>query len=310
MKRFLQHTLLLIMLLCPIAGYAAPFSPFLDILTWRASEESSSIWASKVTDTSTNQFRFGPEDISFDLNYGFRGGFSYTPNSQFWNATLYWTHFNTQSNENIATALQIIAPEFFSGFTSGNLFFGADIDWHLAMNTLDFVIHHAINLSPSLTIFPSIGVKAGTIFQNIDSIWDAVLYKSTEKVDNDFYGAGPSFGVDAKWNIFDNVFVVGNLHSAFMLGHWNINDVYKRPAVSGVVTATTITTRLNHTMLGTLMLDYFLGLEWQYRKSVTFKLGYEMQYWANQLRLPTFQQLPLHGDLTLHGGTCGIYIDL
>jgi hypothetical protein len=62
--------------------------------------------------------------------------------------------------------------------------------------------------------------------------------------------------------------------------------------------------------LGSLNLNYFLGLEWIHRGDVTItaRLGYELQWWANQQRLPTFQQLPMHGDLTLQGLTCGISV--
>ena len=58
------------------------------------------------------------------------------------------------------------------------------------------------------------------------------------------------------------------------------------------------------------MLRYFAGIDWTYeaKASVALKVGYEMQYWMNQLRLPLFQQVPVHGDLTLQGGTCGILI--
>lgn len=60
------------------------------------------------------------------------------------------------------------------------------------------------------------------------------------------------------------------------------------------------------------MASYFLGFEWRFQAKalVTLRAGYEMQFWSNQLRLPIFQALPIHGDLTLQGGTCGIHINI
>ena len=58
------------------------------------------------------------------------------------------------------------------------------------------------------------------------------------------------------------------------------------------------------------MLRSFLGLEWAHEGDITIaaRAGYELQWWANQQRLPMFQQLPMHGDLTLEGLTCGVSI--
>ena len=62
--------------------------------------------------------------------------------------------------------------------------------------------------------------------------------------------------------------------------------------------------------LGTPVIRYFLGLEWEREGCVmiTGRVGYELQWWANQQRMTTFQQLPMHGDLTLQGLTCGISV--
>ena len=98
-----------------------------------------------------------------------------------------------------------------------------------------------------------------------------------------------------------------------MWGNWKVSDMYNRPgALLGIITPTTITTDLNDAKLGTLMFNYFLGLEWFYRgrSDLSLQLGYEMQFWPNQVRLTMFQQLPTHGDLTLQGATCRIHINL
>lgn len=310
MKKLLACSLLSIA--CIPAAHATNVSLFANYLGWRAHEDTSAIWSSEISVASANQLVFAPKNIQFDWNHGFRLGANIEPN-HFFDTKAYWTHYNTTSRVSHSADTQIILPEFFSGFLSGNLFFSAGLDWDFTYNTFDLEASHAFKPSESFSIRPAIGVKAGTIEQTVDANWDAVVYISTENVSHKYYGVGPSFALNAKWNAYDQLNVIGNLSTAFMFGKWNVKDVYKRPsALGGLVTPTTITTSFDEQQLGTFVFDYLIGLEWVTKSNpkVTLQLGYELQYWANQLRLPTFQQLPLHGDLTLEGATCGIYIDL
>ena len=95
-------------------------------------------------------------------------------------------------------------------------------------------------------------------------IWSGVVFKVSE-----FYAANflsCTVGVDSTWSLYKNLSVIGNLSTAFMLGNWKVNDVYSRPeALFGVVTPTTITTSMNQLLLGTMMIDYFMGFEWQHQ---------------------------------------------
>jgi hypothetical protein len=143
--------------------------------------------------------------------------------------------------------------------------------------------------------------------------WIRSDYTALDSIHNNFYGAGPELGLDAFWNITSHLYLQGNLSTAFMWGRWNIQDVYQRPAVaSQSITATRITTNMSNAQLGTLMLDYFLGMGWHQEGRIpwSFKLGYEVQHWPHQARWDSFQQLPVHGDLTFQGATCGVSVDL
>ena len=84
----------------------------------------------------------------------------------------------------------------------------------------------------------------------------------TFNVTNNFTGVGPSFGLNAKWNAFKNFNLIGDVSTALMYGRWNESDIYNRPAaVFGVIPAATIFTSMNQSKLGTLMMDYYLGLQ-------------------------------------------------
>lgn len=313
MKKLVLHSLL-IASAATTSAQAANFSMFAEGLLWNASEQTTTIWNSTITTNSVvdpTEVAFSPTNLNFNWSPGVRGGLQYETDNHKWLSKVTWTYFPSLAKTGKRLSAQLITSEFFSGFLSKNYFFGADIDWHLKLNTIDFDVSHPIQVSKRFTISPTIGIKTAFINQSIDSSWDALTYVAKEYVDHDFRGIGPSFGLNANYALPNNVSVFGDIMSSFMWGNWNIKDQYVRPNAVGV-TAVTITTSMNESKLGTLMLDTQLGLKWTHkgRSEVSVKLAYEMQYWANQVRIPTFQILPVRGDLTIQGATCGIYIDL
>lgn len=302
--------ILISLLFNPIA--AKGLSPFAELLVLHASQETSSNWATVISGANRT-LDFDATNINFHWSPGFRGGFQYESPCSSWDTKFYWTYFQTKKSNGFSIADQIIIPEFFSGFLSGNFFFGANINWQLVINTLDFELGRKFNISESISLRPSIGLKAATINQAILSRWNAGIYTATEHVKHNYSGVGPCLGIETQWNIYHTLSLFGDFSTAFLYGNWKVVDTYSRPeALGGLVTPTTITTSLNNTKLGTSLFKYRLGLQWIYEATflLTLRLGYELQYWPNQVRLLTFQQLPTHGGLTLQGGTCQICIDL
>lgn len=310
MKKYILPLLISIL---PLVAKATSIQPFFDLLAWRAYETSSN-WATTLSFPGTTA-NFSPSNISFNTKLGVKAGVLYAPEDNFWDTKFYWTYFPTASSRTIPVSSHIVTSSFFSGSTliSGDVFFGGQVDWQLVMNMFDLEASHAFNPTNTLKFTPKVGVKGGSINQDINAKWDAIVYTSTENVTNDFTGIGPSFGLGAKWNFYQDLSAVADISTAFMYGRWNGRDNYKRPsALLGLIPAHTITTSMNKSKLGTMMMDYYLGFEWvhQGKSRVTVQVGYEMQYWANQLRLIAIQQLPTLGDLTIEGATCGITIDL
>jgi hypothetical protein len=313
MKKLVKNSLFLLLSLQSITAYASGFSFFADYLNWHASEETGSSWASDITSPRVGAVTFTPENINFNVGPGVRAGVSYEPTSAFWDTRLYWTHYGTKASSDVSRSAQILVPEFFSGFLSDNFFFSGSVNWKIVMNTIDLDISHQFQLAETLALRPLIGIKGATINQTIHSNWDAVIYTSTERVTNDFAGLGPTFGLAATWNIIDSLNLVGSFTAAYMWGNWKMNDVYNRPnALAGLITATTITTNMNNAKLGTMMFDYFVGLELLHPKksNVSLTVGYEIQSWSNQLRMTAFQILPIRSDLTFQGVTCRLKIKL
>ena len=175
-------------------------------------------------------------------------------------------------------------------------------------------------IGESAWIRPSMGIKTAIIQQDVhlnfaspDLVDPHVTLTAEENVTHDFWGIGPSFGVSGGWNLprCKNLSLTGSFSADFLFGQWNVNDAYTRTddqrpyLVYGA-----FATSMKDSCLGVPVLRYFFGLEWvrQGNVIVTARVGYELQWWANQQRMLAFQQLPMHGDLTLEGLTCGVSV--
>ncbi len=315
MRKIINYFIALVT--CALSSYAfaneqtSSIKPFAELLYWRAAETNSSY--AMTINSLNNTINVIQSEPSFNTSGGVRAGLSYSPGDHFWDTKFYITHYTTHSSNGVGLGSQILSSLFFSGsyFISQDIFFGGYTDWNLTMNTVDLEISHAMHPTPTLTFSPKVGIKGASINQSINIDWNAFFYRSTEDLTNNFSGIGPSFGVDTKWNFFGDFSLVGDVSTALMYGQWNDSDVYRRPA-SFLTTATTISSHANNSKLGTSMMDYYLGFEWRHRgkSDVSVRLGYEGQYWPNQLRLIAVQQLRTFGDLTFQGATCRVTIDL
>jgi len=319
MRLFARLTPLLILLCGCSAAMAEGVTPFGEVLVWHVSEEVSSVWSSTVTNGGSPS-TFSADNVQFDWDAGFRIGLAHKFDEQSWGTKVYWTNIGSTGNGEIPSGNHAIVPEFFSGFVGGDagVFDSAAINWNFTFNNIDFEIGRAINIGNSMSICPFMGLKAAIIDQKIQANWanreiEALEVTATEYVDHSFHGLGPSFGVDGRWRVSrcGNLSIVGSFSFAILWGTWNVTDTYERTDDAfPALTYGAFTTSMNDSSLGSLSLNYFLGLEWIHEGEVTIvaRIGYELQWWANQQRLPTFQQLPMHGDLALQGVTCGITV--
>ena len=302
-------------------------SIFGDFIYWHASEETSSLWAySPFLPT------ISAPNIYFNWSPGVKTGIDYTFCNNL-DTKFYWTYFLTkaeacQSAENGG----FIFPQFFNGFTTSSYYLtpynSAELYWQIRINMFDFEIGHQFQWLRNFSMRPFFGIKGGTIKQKMLSTWKfseldianiiQISWKSTENVINNFLGAGPSFGIDNKWNIYKNLNFRGDFSGSFLWGRWKFQDLFTGKIkfeenwthldIYNSPTATNNSIYSN--TLGSFMLRFFAGLDCtcEAKRSFAIKIGYEMQLWMNQLRIPTLQQVPVHGDLTLQGITCGILI--
>ena len=93
-----------------------------------------------------------------------------------------------------------------------------------------------------------------------------------------------------------------------MWGHWSFADVFQNDLSQQV------SVELQNIKSGSSMLQMFMGFGWdtnfrQNRYRFSTKLGYEMQFWFDQLQFYSFTAGRLVNELTLQGGTLEFYFD-
>lgn len=289
-------------------------------LSWFASEEASSVWAD-ILKVGDNTSSFGAADFGFDWDFGFRLGAGRHLKYDEWDTQLYWTWFRTDAHQSQSVPVSegTIHPEFFASDLSDNLAQSAKIQWALLFNMFDWELGRNYWVSKDLALRLFIGLKGGWIHQPIhirynDLTIDHLLttHSGKEQAKNHFWGVGPLGGLNTQWKLrnfgthYPSLF--GDFSIATLWGNWNCSDVYRNTDGAKVVVNTKKST------LGALMLRGFLGLGWDVdfnrgRAHFATQLGYEMQLWINQLRLPTSQLIQLHGDLTLQGVTWNCRFD-
>lgn len=290
-----------------------------DFLAWFASEEASAIWADVVT-IGDNTSSWNAKSFNFDWDYGFRVGTGYDFVYDQWDTNLNWTWYRTDAKHEVPYVSNgVISPEFFAGFLSYERPQTLSAKWNLLLNMFDWELGRNISVSKELSFRPFIGVKGGWINQSLDASYSNLTINSNltsnsahEHLTNNFWGVGPLGGINTLWRVRhfkSNSFnFFGDFSLATMWGNWSFEDLYKStlPYTSSVNTS--------NLALGALMFRGFMGIEWNVdfnggKSRFATKLGYEMQFWANQLRIATFQIQRSHGDLTLQGITLNCRFD-
>lgn len=301
---------------------------FADLLVWLAEQSGSENWSEVITtngSTETCVFR----DVRFSWDPGFRVGLDYGMRHDQWDTKTYYTWFRTQGTDHVSSIPGSVFSAYIGNFyvdnpdgtgISGIAYEHANIKWTIAFNIFDWELGRAFKISQGLSLRPFMGVKGGWIYQSVNTKWqnpDLSLPKyagaepftnATENLKNDFWGLGPSAGLNTKWHLHKSFSLLGDFSGAIMYGHWTFADLYTNDIEQAV------SIQLSPINSGATMVRTFLGFGWdldlsQNRYQFSTKLGYEMQFWLNQLLFYTFDTGKLNNELTLQGGTLEFCFD-
>lgn len=300
---------------------------FADLLVWCAKESGTEAWAQVLTSSGTHA-QFDLRAVDFEWNAGFRVGVGYGMRHDQWDTQLYYTWFHTHGDGRASGGPGTVHSSFLGNFyvdntqgagLSGPAYQNASIRWAIRFNMFDWELGRSFWVSKALSLRPFVGLKGGWIHQKIHSTWQTpnlpaseFFNTATENLKNNFWGIGPCGGLNTKWMLFtrpNHTFsLFGDFSAAIMYGQWTFGDRYRNDIQQEIVI------RSSHLKSGATMARGLMGFGWdakfcQGRYQFSTKLGYEMQFWLDQLQFYSFDIGRLSNELTLQGGTLELRFD-
>lgn len=309
---------------------------FGDVLYWKALEGATD-WAIRSEEKSSLSADEHFRKVQFDWDWGFRVGVGGNLMSHDeWDMNLSYTWFSTEKKDAVGLKGPItgnnilfdnggVLPRFqfpSQGNNTPNGMESGEIHWKIFFSMFDWEMGRNYYVSKHLALRPHVGVKGGWIHQNIRGHWHigantvtgADLGDQNYKLKNNFWGVGPSVGVNTKWvlgNVGAHMFnFFGDFAGALMYGRFDLGNEWSARPPNDSQDLTNMSRDL-----GATMLQGFMGFSWETnfnrnRCHFMMKLGYELQYWFNQNNLyATVGFNFVNGDLMLQGGTLDFRFD-
>ncbi|MGC4006014.1 MAG: Lpg1974 family pore-forming outer membrane protein [Pirellulales bacterium] len=311
----------------PAAVCPPGWTAFAQALYWTVREGGADNWAQEITPMGQFGSTIGSAalvDAPFDWNAGYRVGLT-THKPDDVDVSLYYTNFRTGAS---ASAAGEVYSAFLANFFVGNpdgAAFGphyrrAEMDWDFAFHTIDLEIGRTFAVSPSFSLRPFVGLKAAVIDQTMRSTWNSPIDTSSttylfdsavETLTHDYWGLGPSVGVNAEIPLYrgtrNTVGLYAAPSAALMYGHWSFSDRYQNdgPTTTTIPTPTAVAIDTDPIDGASVMGRGTLGFAWTRtfaRSSMTVRCGYEAQVWMNQMQFYSFNMGRLNNLTSLQGG--------
>jgi hypothetical protein len=292
---------------------------FADALLWTVREGMGENWAQIITPMNsswTNLATATLVDAPFDWRAGFRVGVGVERDDGL-DLTLSYTNFRT-------TAASQASGQVYSAFM-GNFYVGntdgadygpyyrhANLQWDFNFDSIDLEVGRKWLIGDNLELRPFVGLKAAIITQTINTNWYNPIDTSkntyhftsaTEYLNQDFWGIGPSLGATIAMPLSHRekhkLSLFGTPSGALMFGHWAFSEKYENDE------HTSVRIDMDPIISAATMLRGVIGLEWeQYfaRATSTVRLGYEAQYWLNQMQFYSYNIGRLNNVTSLQGG--------
>lgn len=306
----------------PTCSIEAKWDLFADVLLWKVDEIAS--WGLKNDffihnrsgEAATLVFDQNEKMVLFDWDVGIRTGFSYCFERDRWDTEFSYTWFRTSGKDSSTklNSTSVVSSALLGEWlTFGNIMDAGRIDWRILLNAIDWEIGRNCTPGKGLMFRPHFGIKGGWIFQTIHSDWvKTSQITSTENIKNDFWGLGPKGGVNSQWELRAlkknySFHLFSDASFALLGGCWTFKDVQKTSMNSSIVSNNFTT------WAGTFVFQGLMGLGWDVKlknqTNLGIRVGYELQYWFDQLKVFTFLEGTLHAALVLQGGMLDFHVD-
>ncbi len=306
---------------------------FADALYWHV-DIGSTDWANVNQVGAVNTVAKN-HSLNFKWDWGFRAGLGANINHDMWDTNVYYTwlfadNSNKAGGSGLAVTDQIGLASFNRNLNSGSS------KWSVHFSMFDWEVGRSYYISKNLALRPHTGIKGGWIDQKIHLVFNGTTIANpqsisvNERFQNNFWGVGPSFGVNGQWvlgsggSAMNHRFsLFGDFGGALMYGHFNLKSkqVVTNSATDAQVAGLDQKGLTRNLAVG--MLQGIFGLSWdtafnQGKNHFMMKLGYELQYWFRQNQLvvtgsvnttQTFRNRRLSDDLAIQGVTAEFRFD-
>ncbi len=266
---------------------------FGDALYWYARQDGLKLGSEATSvfgpGTDMHAGSFIVKDLNFKWDWGFRLGLGYNLPYDGWDLYADWTRFHTHASR----TFNGIGIYLFQLFGLNVLPTEASSHWKFDFDTIDVFLGRALFLSRRFSMEPYAGLKTAWIHQKVtlQTPFNPMNDESAPTLmtrKNNFWGIGPAFGTGARWVLGCNIGIFADIDIAFLSGWLHAPTHYISPDGPHPF-------KLNENVLRT-MSSMTLGLDWGHcfngRYNLSFRAGYESQYWWNQ-----FNNSNLLGDL-------------
>ncbi|WP_420421031.1 Lpg1974 family pore-forming outer membrane protein [Simkania sp.] len=273
---------------------------------------------------------FTVKEPSFEFDPGFKVAAGYDFGRDNWDLFLRWTwlHSNPSDSVNagdnnlilLETRVEPIAvSQNFGGIALSP---NGKVRWDIHFNVLDFEMGYDYFFSKRFSVRPFMGLKTAWIDMDyrVDYIAATVLEGGANDIrdlkgkgDSDYWGVGPCFGIDSYLHIGWGFSIYGLLSGAALYGEFDAK--YDQINIENPPNTIEVDLKFKHDNFYRLrnMVQMALGVEWAYCFSKEYLLalhiGWETQYWWNQLEMPFFGYFQPEGDLTFSGLDVGVRFD-
>ncbi|QVL57172.1 MAG: hypothetical protein KFB93_07260 [Simkaniaceae bacterium] len=319
----------------------------LELLYLRAIEDSLS-YAWDVHESGGDRVIY-PKDQDFQFKPGFRVGLGYNFGYDDWDLRFGYTWHYTKVHTSVqgttvfnngSTNGTIIGTLAILPLNDGSPVFVAyergKSHWQNQFNVWDLDLGRNFYVGKHLAVKPILGLKGALIRQHLQAfMYNADRGETGQQGQADlqvpfenaltrfksrFWGIGPKLGASGEWELGAGFSLFGSIHSAMLYGQFKTKNFITARVVADRVDPDS--DRVGNNEGGRIFDDFYrlrtmayasLGIEWSrcFWDWMNFQMhiGWEGQYWWQQMEFLNFKDLTPDGDLTLTGVNAGFRFD-
>ncbi|MCP5492151.1 MAG: hypothetical protein H7A40_03815 [Chlamydiales bacterium] len=288
-----------------------------DFIYWATRMDGLGYAATNIAGVNVPQGSVSHPDFGWEP--GFKVGLGYNLPHDGWDVFVEYTYLRPSADDsttnNTNRMVRLWADPTNNPFETVS---SARANWDFDLNVIDLELGRNFFVSRYLTLRPFFGLKgawtsSSFTIRTVDAL-DSTL-GDVVAMGQDFWGVGFRTGMNTVWWFNKYFGIFGDFALSAL---WGDFDVTRRDAntitVNNVVTETTTSNTKNCFSSMKPVFEIAMGLEGDYWFSddqyhFGAKLGWEMQYWANQNQFFSLNEEGSHGDLSFMGLTLRFRFD-